>query len=560
MAERPKKILIVGSAVSGLAVARRLRQLSKGFDITLIDRSSKPAWKLPEDSDGSAIWSSALPYSDKEEVEKEIRANILLQHEVIRIDRISRQLTVRNLKKNTKSILSYDRLILCTGSSPIRPHIEGIHAELVKTVRTLEDVDILLQLIEKRNRNFSQHPIVIIGGTPIGLALTETFRNRDLPVVLLEAANQVLIGADYEMLAPLHRNLQEHSVQLMFGISVSKFVQESEDEIVLELSDSQTIPARFVVIAAGVRPEVSLALDAGLELGITGGIRVNDRMQTDDPDIYAIGDVAEISVRCGNKNVPTRLSQVGAVYRQAKIVAKHLHGFRHHPYESYGGTFLCRIFEMAFAQTGFSEKQLRREMIPYEKIYVRVSRSVPDIASSEALRLKVLFSPEDGKLYGAEAAGKEYVGRQIDVLASVLRFGGTVRQLCDLELGFSPFDLLHDDPICLVGNIGSDLLDGLIRNTARKEIKRMKPGQVLLDLRSTDDFKTETIPGSVSMPLSILETKIDKLDKEKEYLLSGYDGQDGYFACRLLIQNGFKAKNFSGGFWVYRDLTGEHFF
>lgn len=594
MAERPKKILIVGGGAGGMAATERLRQLSAEFDITIIDRSLKPvscAGDLSEHR-GVPIKSSGNS-TDRfaETFEKHNRSQILLQHEVIRIDRVAKQLTIRDLIKNTKTTLAYDRLILCTGASPIRPHIDGVHSNLVKTVRTPNEVDDLIQLVERRNPKLNRRPIVVLGGTPTGLTVVKAFRTRGMPVALLDAANQVLVGADHEMLAPLHRTLLKHDVLLYLGVSLSKFVQKSEDEIVLELSDSRTISARFVVLAAGFRPEVSLALDAGLESGITGGIRVNDRMQTDDPDIYAIGTAAEISIPCGEKSVPIRLSQLGAVRRQAQVAADHLHGFRHLPFESGGGTSLCRVFETIFSQTGFSEKQLRREHISYEKIFVRILKDPSDPNSPEISRLKVLFSPNDGKLYGAEAVGEKSVKRQIDILASVLRFGGNARQLCDLELGFPSFRLeprlqntgslcgssdksndflagietnqssgespMPNDPIQLVGKIAGDLLDGLLRNTARKESKRMKSDQVLLDLRSDDDFEKGTIPDAVSMPLNILETKLDALDKKKEYLLCGYDGLDGYFACRLLMQNGLRAKNFPGGFFAYQDMTGS---
>lgn len=558
--------MIVGSAVGGLAIARRLLFLSSEFEITLVDRARKipcPAYRLPgyiaeHHADGTAsvaeVRMPGFPFDidAKEFAWKEHKIEFLWRHETLRIERNAKQIIVRDVENDSKKTLSYDRLILSPGAAPVRPQIPGIDLPQVRTLRTQNDADAILKSLSKKRKDHL--PVVVMGGGLPGLEIVSALHAAGHKVVLLEAAKQILIGADAEMVAPLHRELLRQGVELRSDVCLVRLIEQPDDSIRLELNDDDPITARLVVVASGVRPEVSLALDAGLELGITGGLRVNDRMQTGDPDIYAIGDAVEVVVRREEKNLPTRSALAGSVLHQAIIAADHLHGFRHHPYQTFGGTLRCRLFETTFAQTGSSEKQLRRERIRYEKIYLHAPEHYGALDETKRLTLKVLFSPNDGILLGAQAVGTPDAAALIDILATAVRFEATVRQLDALELGFDPSHASPRGLVHFAGDVASDLLDGLVHNTVRKEIKHLQAHQTLLDIRPSNHSKRLSIDGAISLPMEELFQTLDRLDKAKEYIVIGQDGLDGYRACRFLILQGFHAKNFSGGFLTFRDL------
>lgn len=558
MAEQAKKILVVGGITGGIAIAMRLRRLDESLEITVIDRS----WEI-------ALAPYAIPHCIGEEPAsfRELRilepGNLWKQHRIeylpaldaIRIDRDGKCLVVRDRKKKSKIALPYDKLVLSTGARPIRPQVPGIDSPLVHTVQTLRDAEGIQEIL--RHNTGSSLPVVILGASSLGISMAEALCRRNFPVVLMEAAGRILVGADPEMVLPMQQAVREKGIELRCGISLSEIVQDSKNEIRLRLSDDEERTARFVIVAAGVRPEVSLALDAGLELGLTGGIKVNDRMQTRDPDIYAIGDAVEVPIRRGEKTLVSRIPLLRQAQRQAKIAADHLHGFRHHPYISFGGTSVCRFFDRTYASTGSTEKQLLRERIPFDKVYIHSERSdyLDDPLDLESLSLKILFSPSDGTLLGAQAVGDGDVVRRIDVLATALRFGGTVRQLGDLELCYVPPHGTPRDPLQVAGNIATDVLDGLLRHANRKELKYPRPGQIVLDVRTPEEFREGTLSHAVSLPLEELRDRIGELDKDKEYLLLSQYGIRGYLACRILLQQEFHAKNFSGGYRSYRELS-----
>lgn len=556
MAARGKRILILGGGVGGMAAATRLRRLNEEFEITIVQRTGEIAVStsgLPFYIGGAVPDRASLQELSAEEMKSRYRLNLLTDCEAIRIDRASRHLVVRNRQSTSEISLPYDKMILSPGAAPIRPHIPGMDHAKVRTVRTPDDAEEILKILERTEHQAD--PVVVLGGGLVGLEITEAFRRRQAPVVLMEAARQILIEADVEMVVPLHRELRRQEVDLRLGVSVDELRQDSDGRLHLVLLGGEEIAARLVIVAAGVQPEVSLALDAGLKVGRTGAIQVNDRMQTSDPDIYAVGDAVQQEVHGSGRTLIGRPAQAGSAIRQARIAADHLHEFRHHAFESFGGSTVVRVFGLTFACTGLSEKRLKREQIPFEKAYV----SMPDrdgfLPDAESLTLKILFSPVDGKLFGAQAVGSAGAGHRIDILATVIRFGGSVRQLAGIELCYAPGAGRPKDHVHYAGSIASNVLDGLVRHGTFKEMKRPGNGRVLLDVRSSEEFQAGAIPDAVSMPLERLRKRFSDLNRENEYLVYSGHGRRGYLACRFLSQKGFSVKNFPGGMTVFEQLV-----
>ncbi len=432
-------------------------------------------------------------------------------------------------------------LVLSPGAAPVRPPIPGIDHSAVLTLRNLEDMDRIIQRLEGKKS------AAVIGGGYIGLEMAEALREKKLRTTLIELAPQVMGPADPEMATVLHQELRLFGVDLRLGTSVTAF-EASGDGVDLILSDGIRLTTDLVILAIGVKPETTLAREAGLELGTTGGIKVDERMQTSDPAIYAVGDAVEVVDFATQK--PALIPLAGPANRQGRIAADTIFG-RSSSYKQTQGTAICKVFNMAIGMTGLSEKMAKRHGIAYEKVYVHPASHASYYPGSHPISLKLLFDPQTGKILGAQAVGADGVDKRIDVLAVAIRAGLTVYDLEEMELSYAPPYGSAKDPVNYAGFVAANLLRGDAAICHANEVVHPADNQKLIDVRNPEEVAAGTIPGAKNIPLGNLREQLATLDKGREYLVFCQVGLRGYLACRILAQNGFQCRNLSGGYKTY---------
>jgi NADPH-dependent 2,4-dienoyl-CoA reductase/sulfur reductase-like enzyme len=358
------------------------------------------------------------------------RIDVRVRTEVLRIDREQKQVFVRNLTTGNESAEPYDALILSPGAAPVRPPMDGADHPKVMTLRNIADMDRIKRVIDEDKPERA----AVVGGGYIGLEMAEALRKRKVDVTLVELAPQVFIAADPEMVEPLHQQLQLHGVDLRLGTSATS-IREDGEQLELRLSDGTSVGAGLVIMSVGVRPEVKLAKEAGLEIGPTGGIVVDEHQRTSDPDVYAVGDAVEVTHFVSGEKALIPLA--GPASRQGRIAADNIFG-RSSIYRNSQGTAICKVFDLAIGMTGLSENALHRAGIAHEKIYIHPASHAGYYPGASQITLKLLFSRGDGKILGAQAVGADGVDKRIDVLATAQRAGLSVRDLRDLELSYAP--------------------------------------------------------------------------------------------------------------------------
>jgi NADPH-dependent 2,4-dienoyl-CoA reductase/sulfur reductase-like enzyme/peroxiredoxin family protein/TusA-related sulfurtransferase/rhodanese-related sulfurtransferase len=546
-----KKLLIVGGVAGGASAAARARRLDETAEIIMFERGPDISFAncgLPYHVGGTIAERDKLLVTTPAVMTAKFNVDVRTLSEVVSIDRKKKEIAVRNLKTGEEYTECYDHLILSPGAAPIRPPIPGIESPKVLTLRNLEDMDHIIRAIDGKKA------VAVIGGGYIGLEMAEALRERNYETTLIELAPQVMGPADPEMATILHQELRLFGVNLKLETSVTAF-EEAADGVDLILSDGDRLHVDLAVLAIGVKPESTLALNAGLELGVTGGIKTNDRMQTSDPSIYAVGDAVEVTDFTSGQ--PALIPLAGPANRQGRIAADNIFG-RDSAYKNTQGTAICKVFNMAIGMTGLSEKMAKRQGIAYEKVYVHPASHASYYPGSHPVSLKLLFDPKTGKVLGAQAVGAEGVDKRIDVLAIAVRAGMTVYDLEEMELSYAPPFGSAKDPVNYAGFAAANVLRGDTRLCSVEEVCNPSEHQELMDVRTREEVAAGTIPGAKNIPLAELRASLEGLDKDKEYLLFCKVGLIGYLADRILSQHGFKSKNLSGGLKTYSMVTANH--
>jgi NADPH-dependent 2,4-dienoyl-CoA reductase/sulfur reductase-like enzyme/rhodanese-related sulfurtransferase len=541
-----KRVLIIGGVAGGASAAARLRRLDEDAGIIVFERGAFISFAncgLPYHIGGQISERKRLLIQTPESMKARFNIDVRVFSEVISIDREKKRLKIKDLQADTEYYEAYDALVLSPGAEPSRPPIKGIDHPRVKTLRSIPDMDAIKSLVEDE----STGPAVVIGGGFIGLEMAEALRETGRETILVELLDQVMAPADPEMASLLHKELRMHGVDLRLGVSVTEFKDKS-GQLQLVLSDGRLLDCGMAVLAIGVRPETKLAKDAGLELGQTGGIAVNASMCTNDPDIYAVGDAVEIEhfVSSAKGLVPL----AGPANRQARIAADNICG-RTSEYKRTQGTAICKVFEQAFGMTGLSEKAARKEGLAFEKVYVHPASHAGYYPGASPVSLKLLFNPENGKILGAQAVGKDGVDKRIDVLAMAIRSGLSVYELEEAELSYAPPFGSAKDVINYAGFVAANALRGDVSLCHVEDMKSVSPHQLPLDVRTQAEVAAGTIDSAKHIPLDDLRSHLSELDKGKEYLVFCQVGLRGYLACRILTQKGFRCRNLSGGYKTY---------
>ncbi|MCW0503737.1 FAD-dependent oxidoreductase [Aeromonas piscicola] len=546
-----KRILIVGGVAGGASAAARARRLSETAEIVMFERGEFVSFAncgLPYHIGGDIQDRSALLLQTPQSFKRRFNVDVRVFHDVTDIDKSGKTLLVRNLLTGEERRESYDQLLLSPGAAPIRPPFPGIDSLGVHTLRNIPDMDRILAALQ---RDDPRH-VTVVGGGFIGLEMMEALHQRKLDVTLLELSDQVMAPVDREMANMLHARIREEGIDLRLRTGLSAIerqdgqpAQTVSTGLRLTLSDGTRLDTGLLILAIGVKPETLLAAKAGLELGPRGGIKVDAGMRTSDPFIYAVGDAVEETDFVTGESVLIPLA--GPANRQGRIAADNMLG-RAETYKKTQGTAICKLFDLAVASTGLNEKRLLQLGLPFEKAYVHPGSHAGYYPGAHPVSLKLLFAP-DGKIYGAQAIGKDGVDKRIDVLAVAQRAGLSVFDLQDLELTYAPPFGSAKDVINMAGFVASNHLKGDTLLCHAAEVQARHPHQQVLDVRNGPELdKLGRIPDALHIPLDELRGRLDELPRDKELLISCQVGLRGHVACRLLSQHGFKVKNLSGGF------------
>jgi NADPH-dependent 2,4-dienoyl-CoA reductase/sulfur reductase-like enzyme/rhodanese-related sulfurtransferase len=544
------KIVIVGGVAGGASAAARARRLSEEAHIVLFERGPDVSFAncgLPYYLGGEIAERERLLVATPELLRTRFKIDVRTRTSVEAIDRPARTVRVRDLASGREYEETYDKLILAPGAAPLRPPIPGIDLPGVFTLRNLQDVD---RIKERVDRGVKQ--AIIVGAGFIGLELVENFVRLGVATTVVELQDQVLPPFDKEMTTPILDALKAKGVAVLLGQSADGIEQASDSRgLVVRLKSGRRLPAQLVILGVGVRPENALAVEAGLEVGPRGGIRVNEHLQTGDPDIYAVGD--SIEVKDFVTGEPTQVPLAGPANRQGRIAADHIFG-RAARYRGTQGTAIVRVFDRTAAMTGASEKVLRRARRPYRKIYVHPTHHAGYYPGAEAMTLKVLFDPQTGRVLGAQAVGGAGVDKRIDVLAVAIQAGMTVYDLEEAELAYSPQYGSAKDPINMAGFVAGGLLRGDHPQADVDAVLAAPAGErpVVLDVRTHEEFARGHIPEAVNIPVDELRSRLDELPRERPIAVYCQVGQRGYLATRILRQSGVSAVNLGGGYKTYR--------
>jgi len=538
------KILIIGGGAGGASVAARARRINEHATILLIDKHSEISQAtcgLPYYIGGRIRERDRLVVVDPEGFSKILDVDVRVRSEVVAIDRKEKTVTVHDLHNGNQYKESYDKLVMSPGATPIVPRIPGIQGANLFTLQSTEDMDCIKSYLDTRICKNA----VIVGAGFIGLEMAENLKALGLNVSVVERGNQVMGAIDYEMASFAHQHLRQKNIQLFLEQEVVAFTEAGAT-----LANGEALQADIVILALGMRPRTMLAHHCGLEIGSMGGVVVNNNLVTSDPDIFALGDSVELRQDASGGRALTQLA--GPAHKQASIVAENLFG-GDKSYKQGPGTSIVKIFDMSVAKTGASEKQLRHAGMAYEKSYVDLHSHANYYPNATPLHIKLLFTREDGKLLGAQVVGSEGVDKRIDVIATAIQFGKTVYDLAELDLAYAPPYSSAKDPVNVAGMVARNMLDDGYQVVFWDELEAASDDALVLDVRTPDEYQIDSIAGSVNIPLEQLRTRANELPKTRRIILYCQQGKKGYFAYRILKQQGFEnVSNLSGGFKLHR--------
>lgn len=542
------KLVIIGGGAGGPTAAARARRLDEYSEIVMLERGENVSFAhcgLPYYIGGVINERKNLLVSSPHQLRKRYNIDVRTRSEVKSISTGAKEVEVVDLTNSRNYSEKYDRLILSTGAEPFKPEHSGNDSGRVFVLRNLADADAIFRFINQSKPRRA----VCIGGGFIGLEMVENLRLLDIEVTVVEMANQLLPPLDSEMAEILQSVLRRKQVKLLLSTSVNSLV-ENNDEVTVKRKDGNDIQCDMVLLSAGVKPRVELARNAGIEIGELGGIKVNRFMQTSDPSVYAVGDSVEtLNIVTGK---PAIIPLAGPANRQARIAADNIYG-RTAVYRGTLGTAAVSLFGVTAAMTGASEKMLKHHAIPYKKCYLHPFNHATYYPDSVQMAFKLLFSPEDGKILGAQIVGGDGVDKRIDVIATAIMAKMNVDDLTDLELAYAPQIGSAKDAINMAGYVASNILRNDAPTAYWDELEGEQDTKTtVLDVRTKSEYSAGSVPGSVNIPLDELRDRLAELPKDVPVDPYCAVGQRSYIATRMLLQRGFKVKNISGGFRSYQ--------
>lgn len=533
------KIVIVGGVAGGMSAATRLRRLDAGAEIIVLEKSGHVSYAncgLPYYVGGVIKEEDSLFLQTPESLHARFRLDVRVLTQAVKIDTKKKMVEARDLVAGTTSEISYDKLILSPGASPVIPPIPGVERAL--TLRTVEDVEKIFAQVMGNPRE-----AVVIGGGFIGLEVAENLVHKGISTSIVEALPQVLAPLDPEMATLVTEELALKGVNVILGDAVESITADS-----VTLASGEVLPSDLVILAIGVRPDIALARGAGLKIGERGGVDVDNFNRTSDPDIYAVGDAAE--KRDSLDGSATLVPLANLANRHGRVVADHING-RAVRSVSTIGTAIVKVFDLTIAATGWNEKRLLASKRPHYVIHTHPSSHAGYYPGAKSMALKLIFDSATGKILGAQGVGTEGVDKRIDIIATAIRGGLNAPELADLELAYAPPFGSAKDPVNMLGYVAENYLSGLSRTIQWHEVENYRErGYTILDVRSAGEFAQGAIPDSLNIPIDELRERIGEIIWH-DLVVSCQAGVRGHAASLLLNELGFNAVNLDGGYQTW---------
>ena len=545
------KVLIVGGVAGGMSAATRLRRLNEKAEIVVFDKGPYVSFAncgLPYHVSGIIEDRESLLVQTPEALYNRFRIDVRPHSEVVAINAEEMTITVEGTDGTYEE--SYDKLILSLGAEPIIPPIKGYdEAENVFTLRNIPDLDAIMA-----NLNTTQpKEAIVVGGGFIGLEMVENLVERGLNVTLVEKAPQILTPLDEEMAIFVENELLKNNVKIIKGESAVEF-QNAGKKVILE--NGEVLTSDLTILSIGVKPATEIVGEAGIELGIRGGILVDDRYETSIEDIYAVGDAILVKQQITGEDA--LISLASPANRQGRQVADVIAGYDRLNRGSIG-TSIVRVFDISAASTGLNERQVKAAGFDYAVTHTSAKHHAGYYPGAKMIELKVIFDAKTGELYGAQAVGEKGIDKRIDIIATAIKGNLTVYDLPELEFTYAPPFGSAKDPVNMAGYQGINLLEGFTDTIQWYELEdKMAQGWKLLDVRSEAEVKSGGyIEGSIIIPLNDLRDRLDEIDPAEKYIVSCHSGQRSYIAERILKQHNFNVKNLDGAFHLYKMIKPE---
>lgn len=548
------KYIIIGGVAGGASTAARLRRLDEHASIILFEKGAHISYA-----------NCGLPYyigdviTDRNKLFVQTAASFKLRFnidarvlsEVIAIDTELKSVTIKNITTGEEYEETYDKLVLSPGASPVRPPLPGINSDGILTLRNVTDTDRIKEYVQQ----FPNGKAVIIGAGFIGLEMAENLHHLGMKITVVEMGDQILAPTDFTIAAIAQQHIRSKGVDLKLKTAVTGFERDDNGLKVL-LKDEEPLEADVVILSIGVKPDTKLATDAGIKLGNARGILVNEYLQTSNKDIYAVGDAIEFLNPITGNSMPTYLA--GPANKQGRICANNLVLGNHQKYNGSINTAIVQLFDMTLAVAGVASKYLKAANIAHLVSTTHSGSHAGYYPDAEQMTIQIAFSPEDGKLLGAQVIGKDGVDKRIDTLSSVIQRGSTIYELTEFEHAYAPPYSSAKDPVNMAGFVAENILLKRLVVVPWTTIKELTATDILIDVRDNHEFLADHIPGAINIPVDDLRSRMNELRADKNIYIYCQIGLRGYLAQRILLQNGFKnVLNISGGFKLWSACNAE---
>ncbi len=552
-----KKVLIVGGVAGGASAAARLRRVDEKAEIVIFEKGQYISFAncgLPYYIGGAIRERKNLLVQTAQAMKARFNIDVRELSEVTKIDRQRKVVEVKALKDGRTYEESYDVLVLSPGAAPVKPPIPGIDSPNIYTLRDIPDTDSIKGFLDEKKPQSA----VVVGGGFIGLEMAENLHAAGLKIDIVEALDQVMAPLDYEMAAIVHNHIRSKGCGLHLKDGVKAFESDGDKTAVL-LQSGKRISADMIILSIGVKPNNTLAKEAGLDIGVTGGIKVNEYLQTSDPDIYALGDAIEVTDYVSGN--PVLIPLAGPANKQGRIAANNIAG-RKETYKGTQGTAIAKVFDIAAASTGINEKTLKKLGRELGKDYITTTTHSASHAGyypgGSAMAIKTIYT-RSGRVLGAQIVGFDGVDKRIDYIAIAVRHRMTVHDLQEFELAYAPPFSSAKDPVNMAGYVGSNILSGDVKAAYWNEAMNADMCcTFLLDAREPSEYQQGHIPNAVNIPLGQIRSRLSEIPKDKEIIVNCQVGLRSYIGVRMLLQNGFeRVKNLSGGYKTYRAVEDD---
>lgn len=554
MNDSKKKVVIVGGVAGGASAAARLRRLDENAEIVMFEKGEFISFAncgLPYYVSGEIKEQSALTLQTPKSFNARFNVDVRILSEVIAINPDEKKVTVKKVVDGTTYEESYDELVLSMGADPIRPNIKGIESNKVFTIRNIPDTLRLKEYVDYKKPQRA----VVVGGGFIGLEIAENIKAVGVDVTIVEMSNQVIAPIDYDMAAEVHCHLRSKGVKLMLNSALEE-IEEKDNALEVTISGKK-VETDMVVMAIGVKPESKMAVEACIEVNSRGAIKVDSHMRTNIKNIYAIGDVIEITNFITKEKSYVPLA--GPANKQGRIVADNICGLGT-VYTGTQGSSVMKVFDITVASTGLNEKEAKRQGLDYGKVYTYSANHATYYPGASMMAIKTIYEKKTGKILGAQIVGRDGVDKRCDVYAVAIRANMTAYDLTNLELCYAPPYGSAKDPVNMAGYVIENTLTGKVEHICWDDLEAAKADEngMLLDVRTEAEVANGgIIDGFINIPVDNLRARISELDKSKTIYITCQIGLRGYIAARILSQLGYKCKNFGGGYRFYKILEAD---